>query len=57
MNDSEKREQLEWLMREREKLRDRLSIAEEGGCPVTISQYRGELSSLAKRILRLDYAE
>lgn len=45
--------QLEWLQRERDKVKDRIAIVGDN-CPVTASQYRTELSELSQRILALD---
>jgi len=48
----ETKTQLEWLQRERAKVKDRMAIASSE--PVLVDQYRAELSSLSKRILALD---
>jgi len=48
----ETKTQLEWLQRERDKVKDRMAIASSE--PVLVDQYRAELSSLSERILALD---
>lgn len=48
----ENKTQIEWLHREREKVKDRMAIASRD--PVLVKRYRSELSDLSKRILAID---